>query len=229
MRWHSAICAGEPWWMDPKGKEFGPEAKAYTFDPAEAKKLMRAAGYTTALKSVFGIRNESAASYEREAEILRGMLTAQGDFDLQFQVRDYRSDWREHVHYGSDTHPGIAYGFYQSTVPDVDLALMFWYVSGQQRTGHVGPDGKADAQMDDLIKRQRIETDSNKRAEILNEFQRYAAKTMYTFEGPGDSTRFELGQPWLGNWGVFRTSGGTSGSPPNETFPFMYIDNTAKA
>ena len=32
------------WWLDPKGKDFGPNAKYYKHDLAEAKKLMAAAG-----------------------------------------------------------------------------------------------------------------------------------------------------------------------------------------
>jgi hypothetical protein len=52
---------------------------------------------------------------------------------------------------------------------------------------------------------------------------------MYTIMGSGDSTRFELGQPWLGNWGVFRTFAGSSGSMATEVFPYMYIDESKKA
>jgi peptide/nickel transport system substrate-binding protein len=228
-RWNSAIICGEPWWMDPRGKDFGPEAKWFTYDPAEAKKLLRAAGHTTAIKVPFGIRNEQGAVYEREAQIMHGMLIAHGDFDMPFQVRDYRSDWRANVHYGYNKHEGIAFGFFSSTMPDVDLPLLTWYQSGMERTGHVAADGKPDAIMDGLIARQRAETDLNKRAEILNEFQRYAAKTMYTIMGPGDSTRFELGHAWLGNWGVYRTYAGSSGSLATEVFPYMYIDQSKKA
>jgi ABC-type transport system substrate-binding protein len=223
QRWNSALICGEPWWMDPRSKEFGSESKVYTYDPAEAKKLMRAAGHTSALKTVLGIRNEQPTEYEREAQIMHGMWTAHGDFDLQFQVRDYRSDWRDKVHFGSNAHEGIAFGFFQSTFPDVDLVLLSWYMSGQTRTGHVDASGKPDAYMDGLIQKQRVETDNAKRMEILREFQRYAARTMYTYMGAGDSTRFELGQPWLGNWGVYRTSATDSGAPATEVFPYMYI------
>ena len=225
-RWSSAIASGEPWWLDPKGEDFGPEAKWFTYDPAEAKKLLGAAGHTTAINVPFGIRSEFGAVNEREAQVLHGMLQAQGDFELEFQVRDYRSDWRQSVHYGSDTHEGIAFGFFASTFPDVDLPLIAWYHSGMERTGHVMADGTPDAHMDDLVAKQRGETDPEKRAELLNEFQRYAAERMYVVMGPGDSTRFELGQPWLGNWGVYRTSAGDSGSLATEIFPHLYIDKS---
>ena len=44
--WHSCFGAGEPSWLDPKDtKAFGENAKWYRFDPAEAKKLMTAAGF----------------------------------------------------------------------------------------------------------------------------------------------------------------------------------------
>jgi peptide/nickel transport system substrate-binding protein len=45
-RWNSALPAGwDGAWLDPKAKEFGPNAKYYAFDVAEAKKLLAAAGY----------------------------------------------------------------------------------------------------------------------------------------------------------------------------------------
>ncbi|MGE0057329.1 MAG: ABC transporter substrate-binding protein [Dehalococcoidia bacterium] len=45
-RWNSHLNATtEGWWLDPKGKDFGPNAKYFKLDIAEAKKLMAAAGF----------------------------------------------------------------------------------------------------------------------------------------------------------------------------------------
>ena len=65
------------------------------------------------------------------------------------------------------------------------------------------------------------------RAEILAEFQRYAAQTMYMFYGAGSSPGYQLAQPWLGNFGVYRTH--TIGSAGNEIYTHLWIDNSKKS
>jgi hypothetical protein len=121
----------------------------------------------------------------------------------------------------------MAYGFFRNTFPDVDIPLFFFIKSGDPQAGHLGPDGKPDATLDGLYTKQRGETDLNKRSEILKEIQRYHARKMYTLSSAGDSTRFELAQPWFGNWGVYRTYS-SDGSPANETFPHLFIDSAKK-
>jgi len=40
-RWNSHLIAEGSWWVDPKGKDFGPNAKYFKFNLAEAKKAAR--------------------------------------------------------------------------------------------------------------------------------------------------------------------------------------------
>jgi ABC-type transport system substrate-binding protein len=226
IRWSTLLPPGEVWWMNPKGKEFGPDAKAFANDPAEAKKLMRAAGHTTPLRVPFALQTEASSAYEREGQIMAEMISSGGDFEAQFKLIDYNADWRPNYQFGSDKHPGMAYGFFRGGFPDADIPIQFFQKSDSQQGGHVAADGKPDTTLEGLIKRQQGEFDANKRAEIMKELQRYAAKMMYTVPGAGDSTRFELGQPWLANWGVYRTYLVTDGSPANEVFPYYFIDSS---
>jgi hypothetical protein len=69
--------------------------------------------------------------------------------------------------------------------------------------------------------------DPPRRGELLKELQRYAARTMYVYFGAGAASEFQMAQPWLGNWGVYRTAPG--GADSNEVFPYLYIDPSKKA
>jgi ABC-type transport system substrate-binding protein len=227
MRWNTAVCSGWDWWMDPKGKDFGPESKVYFYDPAEAKKLVQAAGYEDGVSTVINwTPNGYDAAYVREIEVMKAMWEMHGDFKFRVNLPDYRSDWRPQVHYNYDRHEGIAWGG-NASQPDLDGAMQAWFKSGKDRSGHVMANGQPDPVLDHLVARQRMETDYNQRAEVLKDFQRYAAKTMYVYFGAGASTEFEMAQPWLGNWGVYRTAPG--GADSNETFPYLYIDPDKKA
>ena len=44
-RWNTPVYnVADGWWLDPKSKDFGPNAKYYQFNLDEAKKLIAAAG-----------------------------------------------------------------------------------------------------------------------------------------------------------------------------------------
>jgi ABC-type transport system substrate-binding protein len=226
-RWGTVVPPGWQWWIDPQGKDFGPDAKAFTHDPAEAKKLLRAAGHTSAIKTQFAITTGAPIEQQNEGEILANMIRATGDFDIQFRKIDL-NEWRLGYHFGADKHEGMAYGFFGTTFPDIDIPWFYFMLSGGLQSGHLGPDAKADATLDDMYRKQRGERDSKKRFDLIKEIQRYYAQKMYTLASAGDATRFELAQPWLGNWGAYRVFSSDGGSPANETFPYMFIDTAKK-
>jgi ABC-type transport system substrate-binding protein len=226
-RWGTVVPAGWQWWLDPKGKEFGSDAKVFTFDPAEAKKLLSAAGHSSPIKTPFAITTGAPIEQQQEGEILANMIGATRDFDLEFKKIEL-AEWRFSHHFGADKHEGMGYGFFGTTFPDIDIPWFYFMLSGGLQSGHVGSDGKPDATLDGLFRKQRVEADSNRRLELMKEIQRYYAQKMYTLAGAGDSTRFELAQPWLGNWGVYRTFSPDGGSPANELYPYMFIDSEKK-
>jgi ABC-type transport system substrate-binding protein len=231
-RWNSAIVGSWPWWLDPKSKEFGPESAVYFHNPAEAKKLMEAAGHTKPLDLPFSLRTESGESYYRSSEVLQAMMNDSGLFNFHINIVDYRSEWRPKYHYGFNKHEGLA-RISGGDGPEIDPILQAWWKSGQEtgadRRGHVLPDLTADNFINDLIAKQRIEPDTNKRQELLNEFQRYAAKQAYMFWGPGDSTSFEMANPWLGNWGAFNSGRDQVSLHAIEVYPHYWIDQSKRA
>jgi peptide/nickel transport system substrate-binding protein len=52
-RWNTALSGvNEGWWLDPKGKDFGPNSQYFQHNVAEAKKLMAAAGYPNGIQDL---------------------------------------------------------------------------------------------------------------------------------------------------------------------------------
>src|SRR5205823_9221225 len=80
-RWNSALGATwDGWWLDPKGKDFGPNAKNYQHDAAEAKKLLTAAGYPNGLQGMVSnhITTAELGDLPKQADALDGMMSDAG-------------------------------------------------------------------------------------------------------------------------------------------------------
>jgi len=229
VRWNSSIPSGwDDFWIDPKNnaKELGEGASSYQFNAAEAKKLMSAAGHKAALETQFVYPpGQWGSAWEKQAEVIRVMLEEKGDFKLKTVTLNYPTEFRPKYFQGSDKHEGIAF-MDSAPYPDVDGWLWNWYRSGGERSGHLGPDGKPDAKLDDLVAKQRGEADLQKRQAIIKDIQRYAATKMYVIHNPGDAVGFQLAWPWLANWNVYRAR--TGGAPWQETLYQQWFDASKK-
>jgi peptide/nickel transport system substrate-binding protein len=229
--WHSCFGAGEVTWLNPKDeKAFGENARWFKHDPAEAKKLMSAAGYTTALESKFTLSGSPGQnSLSKPADVLVGMWNDSGLFNFKFNYVDLNSVFRPDYHWNYGQHEGIAIGGGGADYPDPDGNLQANFKSGVPRSGFVAADGKPDAYLDDLIAKQRVETDWNKRLAIFHDYQRHFASKMYFLHQLGDALGFQLAQPWFGNWRVYRgQSDAGGGSEMQEGGVNYWIDNSKK-
>ncbi len=225
-RWHTQVSSGEDgYWIDPKNeKELGEGAKNFAYNPAEAKKLLQAAGNTKAIESVFSYTpNGYSATYTRQAEVLKGMLEANGDFKFTFNTPDYSTEWLStnpgKYHYGNGTYDGIVQGS-ANTYPEIDGHLQAYYHSASIRVWH----GSKDPQIDALVEKQRKELNREKRIEAIKEFQRYAAKTMPSMIAPGSALGYNLTWPWVGNRGLWRVSGSRA-----QTYTHLWFDKSKKS
>jgi ABC-type transport system substrate-binding protein len=234
-KWNTAIEGDRTWWLDPKSKEFGPESAVFFHNPGEAVKLMEAAGFSKAkpLEAPFNMRTENSESYYQRSEVLTEMMNQSGVFKITPVLIDYRTEWRPKYHYGYNKHEGLA-RIQGGGGPDVSTALRALWLSGPSkggadadRRGHTTPDGGVDTYLNDLIFKQQSEPDINKRQEMLNEFQRYAAKTMYMLWGPGGSTGFDMANPWVGNWGAYYPAHSFAVAPV-EVYPHYWIDESKR-
>lgn len=210
--------------MDPKSmaKEYGDKAKNYQFDPAEAKKLIEAAGNKTPFEfdqviSKPGPTSFAPPTYKR-TEIFMGMVENSGIFKLKPGGRtqyEWAVEWVPKIRNSRGAFSGVSWG--PDTAP-ADPALASFFVYNPKGGYFEG----GDATLEDLTAKIRQEFDQNKRQELVKELQRYDAGKFYN-QKVGIAGGFGLVWPAVRNVYVFR--GGTSwASIRSGTGPRAFID-----
>jgi peptide/nickel transport system substrate-binding protein len=216
-RWSNAInytngssgATNEGWWLDPKGKDFGPNAKYYQHDVAEAKKLLSAAGYAKGFETVSnfpGIELPSAAF----GVITDGMI-AEAGITIRQNKLDYLKDYVPNFRDGHGQFEGWGY---MSTAGGVTggtalgaLAIEYWSKGGNAFHGF-GASGKndqsGDPQVEAMIEKARVEQDTERRRALVFDIQRYLAKAMYSISAPGAAQGLAVAWPALGNYRVWQ-------------------------
>lgn len=109
-RWNTHYCADDAkFWHDPKGKALGEGAAYFQHNPAEAKKLMAAAGFNQALKSTALIQGTGAVAPATPEmhNSLHGMFQSSGLFDLAIKSLTI-NEYTQQVFNGSGKFEGIA-------------------------------------------------------------------------------------------------------------------------
>ncbi len=98
-RWNSSIFGGEAgFWIDPKDqKTYGDSAAFFKYDPAEAKKMLSAAGFADGVKTNWAYPvGFFKPPFEQQMEVLHGMWQDSGNFKLDIKTLDYNSDFGPH-------------------------------------------------------------------------------------------------------------------------------------
>jgi ABC-type transport system substrate-binding protein len=210
ISWASHVGVGMTgFWLDPRtdgGKALGEGGKYFQHNPAEAKKLLTAAGYKDGLRveSSFNAGTNYGATYHDMIEALTGMIEDVG-FKVDRKPREYQNDWLPNFFYAKGDFNGISW------VPGAGRAAIgqflqtFYHSSGQ---GNIPPG--VDQKLDDMVEKQARELDHQKRVGIIQDIQRYMASNMelvpYGYALPG----FALAWPWVGNFGAFVAWPGTN-------------------
>jgi len=227
MRWNSPIYAGESFWLDPKDeKAFGDAAKWYKYDPAEAKKLLMAAGITGAVDTKFHYPvGFFAQPFDNKMEVLHAMWQDSGNFKLAIDaVTNYNANFQGPYTNGMNQWDGIAAAATAARA-EVDVLLHEYVKSGQIRSGHLDS-GQPDAQIDDWVAKQRTETDTKRREALIQDIQKRVASKMYYFMEPGQALGYNIAWPWLQNYGLYRSKSG--GSVDQEGNIYYWYDESKK-
>ena len=217
VRWNSALPAdfGTDWWLDPQGKDFGPNAKYYQYDIAEAKKLISAAGVSTPIKIKSNrITSNAVANLARFAEALEAMVLDAG-FECSVVAEDYNTVYIPQIRDGQGQYEGLGWHTVTGTTPwrlapASALAAEYWSKAGATFKGfstNGKNDKSGDPAIDSMIEKARLEKDVKARQTLVKDIQRSLAKSMYGLINPGTATSFALAWPAMRNYQTYRYLG----------------------
>ena len=199
------------WWLDPKGKDFGPNGKYFQHDIADAKKLLAAAGYANGLDVTSNrITTNAITDLARSAEALQGMAQDAG-FRIKINAIDYASDYiPKCVTLTASTtawastplpapRPGVSTLSARSLPSTGPTAATFKGFSTSGKNDKAG-----DPAVDALIEKARLEKDVNKQKSYAQDLQRMLGKSIYGLINPGTSTDYAVVWPALRNFQTYR-------------------------
>jgi len=208
--WAAALSAGAGGWrLDPKSKDFGPNAKYFEHNVAEAKKLLAAAGYPDGFEVVSSYipGPELGDTYNKENQVLEDMARQVG-FKPKTNLVDYATKYPGYRD-GNGKYEGWAYIAGPTTADDA-VGMLTWRYSKAGGAGYLGfdvngkGDGSGDPQVDAMLKKAQAELDTEKRRSIVFELQRYLAGKMYNVPKPGEASYFTMAWPAIKNANYFR-------------------------
>ena len=221
--WNTPLSAGwDSYWLDPKSSRFGPAAKYFRHDVAEAKKLLAAAGYPDGFETPFTFLAGPnwGRDWGQRAETLMAML-AKGGIRSNANAVDYNSVFIPQYLRRQGDFEGMAM---QRTGSRGDPG-QFWQVFFSS-TGASNQVGRNFPDLDALILKQRRELDPGRRIEAMHEIQRYFAEHIPAVPQGGHTEEPAL--TWQGLHGPdehFIWGGGDLGS---DAFPYYWIDHTLR-
>ncbi|MFQ5878559.1 MAG: ABC transporter substrate-binding protein [Dehalococcoidia bacterium] len=162
--------------LDPAGPEMAAKGldKWFKHDPAEAKKLMEAAGYgggTPAWPVYASNRTAVSGSARALLEAWVEMVNQVG-IKLQIQFRDHNTEYISHDWRGELKEALLNWG-------TGGKGVLFEFLRDTFTRGGIGHFGIMDDRMEDMISGLRVIVDEEERIKRANEFDLYMAEKMY--------------------------------------------------
>ena len=214
--WNNAVPAGMPrWWLDPQSKDQGDSAKFFKYDPAEAKKLLAAAGYADGFSApfIYAVPNYGP-TFATSAEAHDAFLKAVG-VKTTAEPQDYTSKYFPQT-WSLRNFKGIVYAL-ETGFNDVGGYPTRWFTDNPLNHGFIN-----DPELVKLTAQQQAESDEVKRKAILWDIQRKNAEKMHYIPSQwGAGSVWTALQPWVKNPKKVANNGYGGWT---ETAPYLWLD-----
>ncbi len=209
--WNNLIPAGwGRFWLDPQGKDAGDGAKFFKYDPAEAKKLLEAAGFTDNITYQY-TANRYGKDFNDSAEATLGYLNAIG-VKTTTDVQDYASKYITQTFVGN--FKGVAFGL-ESGFGEAGAYPLRLFTNNANNHGRVN-----DPVLTKFATDQQVELNDEKRVKLFHDAQRYhATKMWYIPLQVGAGETWAVYQNNIQNGGDFFT---LAYGAPTETTPYLW-------
>ena len=220
-RWYSPFPSVsenyDGWRLDPNDSKFGPNAKYYKHDIAEAKKLLAAAGFPNGLDltSTFISGTQYGVDFARQVEVRQGF---NNDAGIRFNnvLIDYQTEFIPRYRDSNGEFDGIAYRSGPPATSGDPVAQMHYWYHSKAGASFFGFDaaGKGDKSgdpyVDSTIEKAQRELDTEKRRSLINELVRYLGAKQYSIQGVSGGSTFDMAWPAVQNFRAYR--GGSANS-----------------
>jgi ABC-type transport system substrate-binding protein len=196
------------WPLDPRDtKTFGPNAKYFVPNIAEAKKLLEAAGFPNGVDTVVhypasGPGSGYPADWFKKSEIILGMVRDSQLFRFEIDQVNYNTEWTPRFRNIRGQFDSVAMILDTATPDPTNYMFTRFNSAGALYQG-------SDSVLEDLTKRSISEFDTKKRQDMVHEMQRHEAGKMF-FPLLGGASGFSLHWPVLRNGGVYQGGSGRS-------------------
>jgi peptide/nickel transport system substrate-binding protein len=200
------------WLLDPKGKEFGPNAKYFQHNLEEAKKLLTAAGHPRGFDVTFHYPATPQYNLAKDSEPMIGFLQALGLNVKQRAITDYTQDYIPNDRDASGDYEGIGIHSVTGSTPSVvspTCALVAEYLPLSGVTFHgFDLNGKGDKSGDPalsaILSKARVERNLEAQKKLVLDAQRHLGKAMHALAFPGGATGLWPAWPAVQNFRVWR-------------------------
>jgi peptide/nickel transport system substrate-binding protein len=199
------------WFLDPKGKDFGDNAKYFKFDLAEAKKLMAAAGFPNGFDVSVRYPNTPQYNLSKQSQPIIGFLQDLGLKVKDAGITDYTQDYIPNDRDASGAYEGIGIHSVTGGTPTLISAISAMVsqhlpaagvtFNGYDITGK--GDKSGDPQVIAMLNKAQTEKDVSAQKKLLLDAQRYLGKAMHSMFMPGTATGFYAAWPAVQNFNAF--------------------------
>jgi peptide/nickel transport system substrate-binding protein len=200
------------WFLDPKGKDFGPNAKYFKFDLAEAKKLLSAAGFLNGFDVTVRYPNSAQYTLDKQSQPIFGFLQDLGLKVKQQGMTDYTQDYIPNDRDASGNYEGIGIHSVTGGTPTLisaisSLVALHLPTSGVTFNGYDingKGDKSGDPELTAMLKKAQVERDVATQKKLVLDVQRYLGKAMHAMMMPGGATGFWAAWPAVQNFNTWQ-------------------------